>query len=66
MEPPANSLVILHTRRRDLLLEMSRQSETGGNLEPLRSGLWENDLAILREEARVKEEIANKMKPSCA
>jgi hypothetical protein len=62
MQELDNPLNVLRLLRANLLLEMSKRTKTGRNIEELRSALLNNDLAILQEEARVKEEMASKLR----
>jgi hypothetical protein len=62
VEEKQNSLKVLRELRGKLLLEMSQGMKTGQNTDELRSALLNNDLAILREEARVKEQISSKLR----
>jgi hypothetical protein len=64
VEEKQNSLKVLRELRGKLLLEMSQGMKTGQNTDELRSALLNNDLAILREEARVKEQISGKVRSS--
>jgi hypothetical protein len=62
VEEKENSLKLMRELRGKLLLEMSQGMKTGQNTDELRSALLNNDLAILREEARVKEQISSKLR----